>query len=317
MGAPLSVILASAAVAAAVPTLVWGLAGIGRSRRRRSQGNGLEEEDRRLQDEHQIRLEESITRRFFGPLLGGTGRLVRKLTPASWVASLEQRIKLAGSPASWPVNRALALKLMLGISTLLVGALAVLSFPASNGGALMKVARIVLVPLLTVVAYRFPDLALSVRGKGRQQSIQITLPDALDQMSISVEAGLGFDASLGRVVDTGKGPLVEELHRTLQEIAIGVPRRQAFRSLVERTDVPELRHFVFAVNQAEEYGLPIAQVLRVQSKELRIIRRQRAEEKAMKIPVKIVFPLILCIFPSLFVVLLVPAALRIIETLSG
>ena len=119
------------------------------------------------------------------------------------------------------------------------------------------------------------------------------------------------------MVQTGKGPLVEELARTLQEIAIGVPRRQAFRNLVDRTDVEELRHFVFAVNQAEEYGLPIAQVLRVQSKELRVIRRQRAEEKALKIPVKIVFPLIFCIFPALFAVLLVPAVIRIIEGLGS
>ena len=96
-----------------------------------------------------------------------------------------------------------------------------------------------------------------------------------------------------------------------------MPRKQAFRNLVERTDVTELRHFVFAVNQAEEYGLPVAQVLRVQSRELRVIRRQRAEEQALKLPVKIVFPLVLCIFPALFVVLLVPAAIRIFETLSG
>lgn len=119
------------------------------------------------------------------------------------------------------------------------------------------------------------------------------------------------------MVETGTGPLVEELQRTLQEISIGVPRQQAFRNLVERTDVPELRHFVFAVNQAEEYGLPIAQVLRVQSRELPVIRRQRAEARALKIPVKIVFPLVLCIFPALFVVLLVPAAIRIIDVIGG
>lgn len=315
MEAPITVIVASAAVASAVPTLVWGLAGIGRTHR--SKRSPLEDDERRVTDEHQMRLEESLGRRVFGPVLRGTGQAVRKLTPAGWVRSLERRIKLAGSPAGWPLDRALALKLILGIGTLLVSALAVINFPSSEGSPIIGIARIVAVPLLTVVAYRFPDLALDFRGKDRQQKIQITLPDALDQMSISVEAGLGFDSALGRVVDTGKGPLVEELHRTLQEIAIGVPRKQAFRGLVERTDVPELRHFVFAVNQAEEYGLPIAQVLRVQSKELRVIRRQRAEEKAMKIPVKIVFPLILCIFPSLFVVLLVPAALRIIETLGG
>ncbi len=170
--------------------------------------------------------------------------------------------------------------------------------------------------MLALIAYLLPDLVLRLQGRDRQQAIQTALPDVLDQMSISVEAGLGFDAALGRVVESGRGPLVDELQRTLREIAIGVPRKQAFRNLVERTDVPELRHFVFAVNQAEEYGLPIAQVLRVQSKELRVIRRQRAEERAMKLPVKIVFPLVFCIFPALFVVLLVPAAIRIFEARS-
>ncbi len=316
MDAPLTVILASAAVATALPMLVWGIFGIGR-RKRRSSRDSLEGDDRRAVDEHQLRLEEPPSQRVLRPLLQTMGRGVRKLTPGSWVKSLEQRLRLAGSPASWQVNRVLSLKLLLGIGALLFGAMLVLRLPAAGAGLPMTVARYVLIPLLTVVAYRFPDLSLGIKGKSRQQAIQIALPDALDQMSISVEAGLGFDAALGRVVQTGTGPLVDELARTLQEIAIGIPRKQAFRNLVERTDVEELRHFVFAVNQAEEYGLPIAQVLRVQSKELRVIRRQRAEEKALKIPVKIVFPLILCIFPSLFVVLLVPAAIRIIETIGG
>jgi tight adherence protein C len=310
MGAPLQVILASAAVAAAVPTLFWGLAGIGRTRRRSAVVG------REGQDEHQLRLEQPARQRVFGALLGGIGRLGRKLTPAGWVSSLERRVRLAGSPASWSVERTLAIKVMLGVATLLVGSLWIVSLSKPGGSAPMTVAKLAAIPLLAVCAYRLPDLALSARGKGRQQSIQVALPDALDQMTISVEAGLGFDSALGRVVNTGTGPLVEELHRTLQEIAIGVPRRQAFRSLVDRTDVAELRHFVFAVNQAEEYGLPIAQVLRVQSKELRVIRRQRAEEKALKIPVKIVFPLVFCIFPALFVVLLVPAVIRIIDTMG-
>jgi len=315
MEAPLQVILASAAVAVAVPTLFWGLAGVGRSRRR-SPASGLDTENRQVLDEHQLRLEQPARQRVFGALLGGIGRLGRKLTPAGWVSSLERRVRLAGSPASWSVERTLAVKVMLGVATLLVGSLWIVSLSKAGGSGPMTAAKLAAIPLLAVGAYRLPDLALSARGKGRQQSIQVALPDALDQMTISVEAGLGFDSALGRVVNTGTGPLVEELHRTLQEIGIGVPRRQAFRSLVDRTDVAELRHFVFAVNQAEEYGLPIAQVLRVQSKELRVIRRQRAEEKALKIPVKIVFPLIFCIFPALFVVLLVPAVIRIIDTMG-
>jgi len=315
MDTPLIVILASAAVAAALPLLFWGLSGFGRKRARSSDG-ALETDERRVVDEHQLRLEQPALQRVLRPTLQAIGRRVRRLTPASWVSTLEHRIRLAGSPASWPVERALAFKLMLGMATLLVGALWIVRFSKSGGGLPLTLGRAALVPVLALFAYMLPDLGLRLRGGDRQQTIQVALPDALDQMSISVEAGLGFDASLGRVVESGTGPLVEELQRTLQEIAIGVPRKQAFRNLVERTDVPELRHFVFAVNQAEEYGLPIAQVLRVQSRELRVIRRQRAEERALKIPVKIVFPLVLCIFPALFVVLLVPAAIRIIEVIG-
>jgi tight adherence protein C len=313
--APLPVLLASAAVAVALPLLFWGLAGIGRKGRRR-RGGTAEGEEPEVLDEHQRQLQQPARQRLAGPLVRAVARRVRKLTPAGWVAALERRVRLAGSPKAWTVERALALKLFLAISTLLLGSLWVTRLAAPAGKPLLAVARIALVPLATLVAYLFPDLALRVRGRERQQAIQTALPDALDQMSISVEAGLGFDASLGRVVESGTGPLVEELHRTLQEIAIGAPRKQAFRNLVERTDVPELRHFVFAVNQAEEFGLPIAQVLRVQSKELRVVRRQRAEERAMKIPVKIVFPLVLCIFPALFVVLLVPAVIRIAEVIG-
>jgi tight adherence protein C len=134
-------------------------------------------------------------------------------------------------------------------------------------------------------------------------------------MTICVESGLGFDAALQRVGERGSGPLAEELGRTLSELSMGVTRREALGALVERTDVDELRRFVLAVRQADEYGLPVARVLRVQAGQLRARRRLEAEERAMKIPVKIVFPLVTCIFPSLFVVLLGPAVIRIVRTM--
>ena len=138
----------------------------------------------------------------------------------------------------------------------------------------------------------------------------------LDQITISVEAGLGFEAAMARAAKTGEGPLTEELSRALSEIQLGSARQQALRGLVDRTNVPELRHFVLAILQAENYGLPIAHVLRIQAKELRVKRRQRAEERALKIPVKIVFPLAVCILPTLFIVILGPAAIRIFEFFS-
>jgi len=151
------------------------------------------------------------------------------------------------------------------------------------------------------------------KAKERKKTIQQALPDTLDQITISVEAGLGFEAAMARAARTGEGPLNEELARALSEIQLGAARHDALRGLVDRTHVPELRHFVLAILQAETYGLPVAHVLRVQAKELRVKRRQRAEERALKIPVKIVFPLAICILPTLFIVILGPAAIRMFE----
>ena len=141
--------------------------------------------------------------------------------------------------------------------------------------------------------------------------MQHSLPDMLDLLVISVEAGLGFDSALARVVDTVPGPLAEEFFRMLQETRVGVSRREAMRHLMERTDLEELRSFLLAMMQAEAFGVAIARVLRVQADEMRIKRRQLAQEKAFGAPVKMVFPLVLCIFPTLFVVLLGPAGISI------
>jgi len=310
--APLSVILAAASLVVALSVLFWGLAGLGR---RKPSASVLEPGGRPVTDEHRVTLQQPARERFVRPMLSALARRARRLTPAGWVTNLERRVNLAGSTAKSTVDRILAVKLLLAITALIASVFWIGSFWTSGGSLPVTLGRLVLIPGLALAAYMLPDLALRLKGRERQQEIQIGLPDALDQMSISVEAGLGFDAALQRVVEAGRGPLVQELHHTMREISIGIPRKQAFHNLVERTDVPELRHFVFAVNQAEQYGLPISQVLRVQSKELRVIRRQRAEERAMKIPVKIVFPLVLCIFPAVFVVILVPAAIRIFEVL--
>ncbi len=144
------------------------------------------------------------------------------------------------------------------------------------------------------------------------------LPDAIDLLTISVEAGLAFDAALAQVARSSDGPLAKELFRVLQEMQLGTGRLDALRALADRTDVEELRIFVAAMVQADTFGIPIANVLRVQSKEMRVKRSQRAEEKAQQVPVKILFPLIFfCILPALFIVVMGPAGIKIFEQFRG
>jgi tight adherence protein C len=225
------------------------------------------------------------------------------------VARLNRLAGSAGRPADWPVPRLVAAKLVLAAVSAVLGLLVV----AGRPGALTVLMAVV----LTGVAYVVPELLLYSRGQERQKAIALELADTLDQMTIAVEAGLGFESAMARAGRNGRGPLAQELVRTLQDIAVGQPRREAYLALAERTSVPDLRRFIRAVVQADAYGVSIADVLRTQAQEMRLKRRQRAEEKAMQIPVKVIFPLILCILPTLFIVLLGPAAMDIVDAFSG
>ena len=164
--------------------------------------------------------------------------------------------------------------------------------------------RMILFVLPIVLGFFGPDAWLQRKIDERRQQMLRALPDVLDLLVISVEAGLGFDSALSRVVSTVPGPLSEEFFRMLQETRVGVSRRDAMRHLMDRTDLDELRSFILAMIQAEAFGVTIARVLRVQADEMRVKRRQRAQEKAFAAPVKLVFPLVFCIFPALFIVLL-------------
>jgi tight adherence protein C len=168
-----------------------------------------------------------------------------------------------------------------------------------------------------MVGYLIPGAGLGQKAINRQEAIRRAMPDTMDLLTIAVEAGLGFDAALAHVRRNVPGPLSDEIGRMLQEIQLGIPRVDAFRDLAGRTDVEELRAFVLAMVQADTFGISIAKVLRAQSKELRMKRRQRAEEKAQKIAVKLLFPLIFCILPSMFIVLLGPGIIRLVRTFSG
>jgi tight adherence protein C len=233
-------------------------------------------------------------------------RLVR-LTPFELNSRINEQLTLAGSPAGWDPERVVALKIIGGVAGLVGGILLAALLPIA---ALLKIGFVV---LFTLIGYVLPGAQVSTMAAKRQRAIQKQLPDVMDLLTISVEAGLGFDAALSQVTKNVPGPLAEEIGRLLQEVHIGSSRAEAFRHLGDRTTVPELQSFTLSMIQADLVGVSIANVLRAQSKELRQKRRQRAEELAQKIPVKLLFPMIFLVLPALFVIILGPGAIKIYQ----
>lgn len=234
--------------------------------------------------------------------------MAKRLTPGSYEAKLDRWLALAGRPVSMPLERLLVAKPLLALASAVFTVLFFQNSPTSKSVGIGL--------FITVLAYFIPDLLVYNKGIKRQQAIELELPNTLDQMLISVEAGLGFEAAMARAGQYGEGPMAQELTRTLQDMQVGRPRQEAYEAMADRSSVSELRSFVRAVVQADKYGIGLAKVLRTQAKQARVKRRQRAEEKAMKLPVKVLFPLILFIFPVLFIVLLAPAAINIIAALT-
>jgi tight adherence protein C len=237
-----------------------------------------------------------------GSLPGRFRGLALRLSSSGASARLQHQLDLAGNPDRWNSDRILAAK---GLS-LVVFALIGMLFGAHH------VLLLVIFAIIGGAAGFFlPDLLLYNSGLKRQALTRRQLPDAMDMLTVCVEAGLGFDAALAQVARNTTGPLAAELSRALQEMQIGKTRTEALRSMADRTTAPELRSFVSALVQAGELGISIASVLREQAKEMRLRRRQRAEEQAQKVPVKILFPLLLCLFPALFVVIMGPGVITV------
>jgi tight adherence protein C len=234
------------------------------------------------------------------------GALAVRLTPAPLRRLLQRLHARAGYPPEWTLEKLAVVKIGL---PMIMGALAVLVVSKNPTPLLILLALAVV-----VVAYVVPELLLHSRAQERSEKIALELADTLDQMLISVEAGLGFDAAMDRAGRSGTGPLAEELVRTVQDMQTGRSRREAYSALADRTDVPDLRRFVRSVVQADKHGVGIAGVLHTQAAEMRIKRRQRAEHKALQIPVKVIFPLMLFILPVLFIVIMGPVALDLIAT---
>lgn len=248
-------------------------------------------------------LDRPFSERVLEPLVARLGRLGTRFSPRDESGRIRHKLELAGSPIKWDVERVQAFK-MLG---LIGGAAVGVAFPLLLGAGLAVTMGVAIV--LTPLGYFLPDITLYQVAYNRNERIRRDLPDSMDLLTISVEAGLPFDSALSQVARNTRGPLADELFRVLQEMQIGLGRIEALRALAERTNVVELRGFVTAMVQADQFGIPIASVLRVQSRDMRVKRTQRAEEQAQKVPVKILFPLVFCILPALFIVVMGPAAI--------
>jgi tight adherence protein C len=256
-------------------------------------------------------LDRPFTERVLDPVAERFVAVGHRFTPEDRIQRIKRRLDLAGNPAGWDADRVLGMKALAG----LVGGLLGIALPPLFGAGPLWVVLLVVAGALA--GWYAPSLWLYQVAYNRSARVRRELPDAIDLMTISVESGLAFDAAVSQVARRTTGPLAQEFFRVLQEMQFGTGRASAMRALGERTDVPELRSFVQAMIQADSFGIPIAGVLRVQARELRLKRSQRAEEAAQKIPVKILFPLIFCILPCLFIVIMGPAVITMMQNFTG
>jgi tight adherence protein C len=261
----------------------------------------------------ELELQQPFVERTLRPLAQRFSGSMSRVTSSNFSEKTEKRLALAGNPgelrvADWLGIKAIGAIVGAILFFLLFVVLNVLGFPFLIG--------LVMTAVGGLFGYIIPEFWLGGRVKKRQKAILLMIPDTLDLLTISVRAGLGFDAALGKVVEKLKGPLSDEFRRALAEVRVGKARRDALRDIIPRTEVGPLTNFIGAIIQAEQLGVSVSKVLQVQSEQLRIERRQRAEEQAAKAPIKMLFPLVGCIFPSLFIVILGPAIILIVQNLA-
>jgi len=257
----------------------------------------------------EIELSQPFSQRIIKPLIQGIAQFIGRFAPQRNIEETRHKLELAGRPYGWGPAEFLGVRGLAGVL------LAVLAF------LLLTLTRQPVTKRLVATAvsgglgfYLLPTLWLSSRIRRRQTEIVKALPDALDLLTISVEAGLGFDAAMSKVAEKWDNELSLAFARVIQEIQMGKLRREALRDMADRMDVPDVSSFVAAIIQADQLGVSIAKVLRIQSEQMRIRRRQRAEEKAHQAPVKMLFPMAFLIFPALFIVLLGPALLVVMHS---
>ena len=257
-------------------------------------------------------VERPFAERIIAPLGERMVGLGRKLVRADTARKIQYRLNIAGNPPAWDVNRILGLKVLgarrLHRAGLLLPARPALAALQAGPGDRRQPAS---------SATSCPTSCSTTPARSASSSCATRCPDAMDLLTISVEAGLGFDAAVSRVAKNGDGPLNQEFARLLQEMQLGRGRTEAMRAMAERTSLADLKSFCLAMVQADSLGIPIARVLRIQSKEMRTKRRQRAEEKAQQVPIRMMIPLVLFILPCLFIVILGPAGIQIADTFAN
>ncbi|MBD3926992.1 type II secretion system F family protein [Nocardioides cavernae] len=307
-----TIMLAGAALLCAGVTLALSIIGVATAERR-----GVARSVAAIQaiDSAPAALKDEIDRPFVERVIGPMGdRLVvagRRLVRADTAKKIQYRLNVAGNPPAWDVNR------IIGLKVLGLGVIGVLAFLYLLGLSWPFYRVLLATGIAAAFGYVLPNILLYNAGTKRATQMRNGLPDAMDLLTISVEAGLGFDAAVSRVAKNSDGPLSSEFARLLQEMQIGVGRSDAMRAMAERTSLPDLKSFCLAMVQADSLGIPIARVLRIQSQEMRTKRRQRAEEKAQQVPVRMMIPLVMFILPCLFLVILGPAGISIAENFSS
>jgi tight adherence protein C len=255
--------------------------------------------------------DESFADRIMAPFQARALLIARRLSGGDAAERIRRRLDVAGNPPGWTVERVQAGKVIGAIAMFLI------SVALTTVMGTSFTLRIVAIVAATAIGWFGPNFYLYQRVYERSKAIQRSLPDAIDLMTISVESGLAFEAAVQQVARNTDGPLAEEFSRVLREMQIGQGRAEALRGLAERTEVDDLKGFVTSMVQADSFGIPIANVLRIQSSEIRMKRRQRAEEQAQKVPVKITVPLIFCILPCLFIAVMGPAVIHIMDSFAG
>jgi len=268
---------------------------------------------REIQSLEEVELEQPFTQRVILPLARMLGSIALRFTPQSAIQDAQRKLALAGRPSGLDASTYVAIRFVMAI------VLGLGMFFLARGSATQSLHSnaLLLLVVFALLGYFLPELWLRSKINKRQAEILKAMPDALDLLTICVGAGLGFDAAMHKVVEKWDNELAFEFGRVLREVQLGKTRREALRDMADRVDIPEMTSFVAAIIQSEQLGVSLGKVLQIQADNMRVKRRQRAEEAAQKAPVKMLFPLVFLVMPALFLVLLGPAVMIVIQMFVG